>query len=314
VSAAPAQALRARAPAKVNLALLVGPVRVGDGRHELVSVMDTVSLADELTLRAAAGERDEVRCPGVQGPNLVSDALRAFREATRWDGPPVLVEVVKRIPVAGGMAGGSADAAAALRLLAAWSGLGDPALLERVGSGLGADVPSQVRGGRVLACGAGEVLAPAAPGSPYGVLVVPVDAALAARDVYRAADRAARLRTRAGLEEARRRLAAEDPLRGGLAVNDLQDPARSLCPGIDGALDEARSAGADVALVSGSGPTVLGLFAGEGGAARAEAAAGAVRARVPGALAAVPVGAGWGAPRRAPAAVGPLRHNPTGAP
>jgi 4-diphosphocytidyl-2-C-methyl-D-erythritol kinase len=292
--------LAARAPAKVNLVLLVGPVRAADGRHELVSVMDTVSLADDLTLRAAEGASDEVRCPGVEGPNLVAGAIGAFRAATGWDGPPVRVDVVKRIPVAGGMAGGSADAAAALRLLAAWTGLGDPALLHRAATGLGADVPSQVAGGRVLASGAGEVLEPAPPGAPYGVVVLPVDAALSAGAVYGAADRAARLRSPAALQEARARLRREDPLAAGLVANDLQDPARSLCPAIDAALARLRTTGAAEVLVSGSGPTVLGLFAGSDGPARAVAAAAAI----PGALAAAPVPAGWGAPVSA----GSLRH------
>ena len=157
--------LHARAPAKINLCLLVGPVRDHDGRHELVSVMDTVSLADDLVLEPADGGADEVVCAGVEGPNLVAAAIEAFRARIGWDGAPVRITVTKRIPVAGGMAGGSADAAATLRLLAAHAGTGDDAL-EELATPLGADVPSQIRGGRVLATGAGERLEPAAPGRP----------------------------------------------------------------------------------------------------------------------------------------------------
>jgi 4-diphosphocytidyl-2-C-methyl-D-erythritol kinase len=293
-------ALHARAPAKINLCLLVGPVRDRDGRHELVSVMDTVSLADDLLLEPADGSADEVFCAGVEGPNLVAAAIEAFRARTGWDGAPVRITVTKRIPVAGGMAGGSADAAAALRLLAAHAGIGDDAL-EEIATPLGADVPSQVRGGRVLATGAGERLEPAAPGAPYGVLVLPVDAALSTPAVFAEADRG-RLRTRAQLEEARERLRTDDVLSGGVE-NDLQAPARVLCPAIDGALADAAAAAADEILVSGSGPTVLGLFAGEGGAQRARAAAAELAARRPAAVAAEPVPAGWGA-----VAVTDVRH------
>ena len=98
-----------------------------DGRHELVSVMDTVSLADDLVLEPADGGADEVVCAGVEGPNLVAAAIEAFRARTGWDGAPVRITVTKRIPVAGGMAGGSADAAATLRLLAAHAGTGGDA-------------------------------------------------------------------------------------------------------------------------------------------------------------------------------------------
>jgi 4-diphosphocytidyl-2-C-methyl-D-erythritol kinase len=285
-------ALHARAPAKVNLCLLVGPVRDRDGRHELVSVMDTVSLADDLLLEPADGGADEVVCAGVEGPNLVTAAIEAFRARTGWDGAPVRITVTKRIPVAGGMAGGSADAAAALRLLAAHAGIGGDAL-EEIATPLGADVPSQVRGGRVLASGVGERLEPAAPGAPYGVLVLPVDAALSTPAVFAEADRG-RLRTLAELEEARERLRTDDVLSGGVE-NDLQPPARVLCPAIDGALADAAAAAADEILVSGSGPTVLGLFAGEGGAQRARVAAAELAGRRPAAVAAEPVPAGWGA-------------------
>jgi 4-diphosphocytidyl-2-C-methyl-D-erythritol kinase len=285
-------ALHARAPAKINLCLLVGPVRDRDGRHELVSVMDTVSLADDLLLEPADGGADEVVCADVEGPNLVAAAIEAFRARTGWDGAPVRITVTKRIPVAGGMAGGSADAAAALRLLAAHAGIGDDAL-EEIATPLGADVPSQVRGGRVLATGAGERLEPAAPGAPYGVLVLPVDAALSTPAVFAEADRG-RLRTRAELEEARERLRTDDVLSGGVE-NDLQPPARVLCPAIDGALADAAAAAADEILVSGSGPTVLGLFAGGGGAQRARVAAAELAGRRPAAVAAEPVPAGWGA-------------------
>src|ERR1700680_4715174 len=91
--------LAALAPGKVNLCLFLGPLRE-DGRHELVTLLESVSLADELTLESDA-EHDCVVCPGVEGPNLVADALAGLR-ARGWDAPPVRIEIVKRIPVAAG--------------------------------------------------------------------------------------------------------------------------------------------------------------------------------------------------------------------
>src|SRR5215471_2087902 len=101
------------APGKVNLSLFLGPTRA-DGRHELVTLFESVSLADELIVDTDA-ERDEVICPGVPEPNLVSSAIAGLRERG-WDAPAVRIEIKKRIPIAAGMGGGSADAAAALRV------------------------------------------------------------------------------------------------------------------------------------------------------------------------------------------------------
>ncbi len=173
--------LRTLAPAKINLGLFVGAVR-GDGRHELVSAMQSISLADELILQAAPGralgDGDEVLCPGVSGPpaeNLAARALAAFRAATGWEAPPLRLSIEKRIPVAAGLAGGSADAAAALRLAMAASGLGDEPLLLELAADLGVDVPAQIRPGRWLATGAGEVLDELPdPVAPIGVLVLPL--------------------------------------------------------------------------------------------------------------------------------------------
>lgn len=254
------------APAKVNLCLYVGPTRA-DGRHELVSVMDNVGLHDDLVLTPAGPDAtaDEVVCPGVEGPNLAAAALAAFREATGWDAPPVRLTIEKRIPIAGGMAGGSADAAAALRLAAAAAGVDDVDLLERLAATLGADVPSQVRGGRVLAEGAGERLSPYPAGEARAVVVLPLDAQLGAGEVYAELDRRGAQRSAQELADIRERVVAagagEGLLAGGLVHNDLEAAAIALCPQIEQALSALREAGAEHALVSGSGPTVFGLFA-----------------------------------------------------
>ncbi len=304
---------RALAPAKVNLGLFVGPVRAGDGRHELVSVMQSISLADELTLEPApaGSERDEIVCPGVPVPaeqNLAGAALRAFRASTGWQAQPLRLRIVKRIPVAAGLGGGSADAAAALRLASHASGLGDEQLLRAIAAELGADVPAQVSPGRWLASGAGERLQQLAPPrSPFGVLVLALEAALSTAAVYAEADRLGQLCSHATLEE--RRLELSAALEHGAALpaamellhNDLQRAAVSLCPQIIDSLAQARDAGAQLSLVSGSGPTVLGLFPTVGrspgsGLALAEAAAASLANRVPTPICATPVDSAFALP------------------
>jgi 4-diphosphocytidyl-2-C-methyl-D-erythritol kinase len=275
-----------RAPAKINLCLFLGPTRPGDGRHELVSVMQSLTLADELTLgpAPAGAAGDDVVCPGVEGPNLAGAALAAFRAATGWDAPPQRLEIAKRVPVAAGMGGGSGDAAAALRLAARASALGDEELLRELAAALGADVPAQVRPGRALATGAGETVRPLPDGAPLGVLVLPGERELSTGAVYAEADRQGLARSAAELAE--RHAAVSDALAGGdlpreLLVNELAPAALALAPEIAGALEDARAAGADVALVSGSGPTALGLFLGADGERRARAAAAALAERRP---------------------------------
>jgi 4-diphosphocytidyl-2-C-methyl-D-erythritol kinase len=303
----------ALAPAKVNLGLFLGPVRELDGRHELVSVMQSISLADELTLEPGATQAtgDEVLCPGVPGAaadNLAARALGAFRAATGWDAPPLRLGIVKRIPVAAGLGGGSADAAAALRLAMRASGLGDVQLLRELAAQLGADVPAQVSPGRWLAAGAGEGLHELPPpwGS-LGVLVLPLAAELSTAAVYAEADRLGLGRGHAALAEAMHglsgALAHGEPLpaREELLVNDLQPAAISLCPPIAGVLDQARQQGAAIALVGGSGPTVLGLFPDRqdppaSGYERAARAAERLADRVPAPSAARLVGAAFALP------------------
>jgi 4-diphosphocytidyl-2-C-methyl-D-erythritol kinase len=252
--------LETRAPAKINVCLFLGPVRA-DGRHELVTVMQSVSLTDKLWLEPGADGRDEVQCPGVDGDNLVTAAITRFRLATGWTADPVRISVTKRIPVAGGMAGGSADAGAALRLLARASGHEDGELLLDIAAGLGADVPAQVRPGRVLATGAGERIERVPGVARYSVLVVPSDTPLPTPDVFREADRLGLPRDAAGLRTALQTVRAALPdLPDELCVNELQPAACSLRPDLEATLEAVRRAGADVALISGSGPTVLGLF------------------------------------------------------
>ncbi len=290
--------LRALAPGKVNLALFLGPGRP-DGRHELVTVFESVSLSDELILaELPEGREDEVHCPGVWGQNLVADAVAALRRRG-WEGPPLRFDVDKRIPVAAGMGGGSADAAAALRL-ACELAPGRPEEVAALAAELGADVPSQLAPGLSLGTGAGDVIEPLSPLAPHALVIVPLPVALATAEVYREADRLGPARSAAELERRRDALlaafqpGAEPPLE--LIVNDLQPAAISLCPAIEAALAATREAGAEVVLVCGSGPTVAGLFCDRDHGERAIAAADALHARYPDAVAVVPVGPEHGAP------------------
>lgn len=277
-----------RAPAKINLCLVLGPARA-DRRHELITVFDAVSLYDELTIEPAT--RDEVVCEGVTGPNLVGEALAALR-AAGWAGPPLRVTIDKRIPVAAGMGGGSADAAALLRAATALDALPTGVSLPRLAAQLGADVPSQLAPGLCLGTGAGDVIDELPPVDPYGAVVVPAPFGLSTADVYREADRLGLARPYAELG----RWAAE--LRAGLqahhVVNDLEPAAISLAPAIAQTLQDVADAGADRALVCGSGPTVIGLCWGDDGEHRAVTVAQRLRERHRDSIAVSAVGAGVG--------------------
>jgi len=231
-----------KAHGKVNLCLLVGAPRT-DGLHPLVSIFQPTKLADEVTMEPYV--RDTVVCPGVDGDNLALKALTEFRAATGWDGAPQRITIEKRIPIAGGMAGGSADAAAVLRLAARASGIEIPPELPMR---LGADVPALLANERALVTGAGEHVQPL-PGEHLDLVVVPLDAQLTAAQVYRTFDILAQARSDDELEQ----LKADPPI-----VNDLEPAARRLCRAIDPALAALDAAGAALPMVTGSGPTVFG--------------------------------------------------------
>jgi 4-diphosphocytidyl-2-C-methyl-D-erythritol kinase len=246
-----------RAPAKLNLCLYLGPRR-RDGLHEIRSLFCPLTLADRIVVSDA--ERDEVVCPGVEGPNLAAEALAALR-GRGWSRSSVRVEIEKRVPVAAGLGGGSADAAAVLRLA------GDEvAGIPELAAELGADVPSQLDPAFALVAGAGEEVQRLPTPGHFGVVLVPSDEGLATAEVYAEADR---LGLGRGLEELER---VAEELRaasaGGasplayteLLRNDLAGAARLLRPDIAAALAALADVGAAATLVSGSGPTAFGLF------------------------------------------------------
>jgi 4-diphosphocytidyl-2-C-methyl-D-erythritol kinase len=271
------------APAKLNLGLYLGRARP-DGLHELCSIFEPLALADLLRIEVA--ERDEVVCPGVEGENLAARALAKLRERG-WDAPPLRIEIEKRTPVAAGLGGGSADAAAVLRLAA------DPTALDRVrrkpriarlsanspnGAGgaiadlpsiaaeLGADVPSQLRPALALVRGAGERVEPLPAPAEHAALLLPSGGGLSTKDVFDEADRLGLGRDEAELDDLAARLraaagAGASPLAWvDLIVNDLEPAAVSLRPDIGEALDALRGTGAPAVFLSGSGPTTVALF------------------------------------------------------
>jgi 4-diphosphocytidyl-2-C-methyl-D-erythritol kinase len=245
------------APAKLNLCLYLGPRR-DDGLHELCSLFEPLALADLIAV--SEGGEDEVLCAGVEGENLAARALAGLRRRG-WERPPLRIEIEKRVPVAAGLGGGSADAAAVLRLAA-----GEVGDLRELAAELGADVPSQLRPALALVQGAGERVEPLPEPAPHAALLLPDGGGLSTAAVFAEADRLGLGREPGELDglavELRRAAGAgASPLSyPELLVNDLEEPARSLRPGIGDALDELREAGAPVALLSGSGPTVVGLF------------------------------------------------------
>lgn len=267
-----------QAPAKLNLCLYLGERR-SDGLHELCSLFEPLTLADPIEVTEA--ERDEVLCPGVEGDpadNLAARALAALR-SRGWEGPPLRIEITKRIPVAAGLGGGSADAAAILRL-AKEPASGPSGWIPEVGeiaTELGADVPSQLVPALALVQGAGERVERLPDPRPHAVVLLPGGGGLSTAAVFAEADRLGLGREPDALERLAEQLraaagAGASPLDyAALLANDLEPAARSLRPEIGTALDQLRAAGAPLALLTGSGPTAFGLFP-DLGAARAAAA------------------------------------------
>jgi 4-diphosphocytidyl-2-C-methyl-D-erythritol kinase len=257
------------AHAKVNLVLRVGPPRA-DGMHPLCSVFASLQLAD--TVRVTPGDHDEVICHGVEGDNLAAAAVSAFRDACfAAELPPLRIEIEKRIPVAAGLAGGSADAAAVLR--AANAIAGSPLSVEglrRIGATLGADVPSQVLPCHALVSGIGEVVEPLDL-PVMGLVLVPRAEGLSTAAVYAELDRLGEFTTDLNREELHEVVAGPlERLTAGLA-NDLQPAALSLRPDLEEPLSALRAAGALAAQVTGSGPTTFGVFPDREAAERAAA-------------------------------------------
>lgn len=266
---APFGPVRVRVPAKINLYLGVGPLRP-DGYHELQTVYHAISLYDELTARR--GDTLTLTMEGEGAGELALDESNlvvraALRLAEHAGVPPhARLHLRKQIPIAGGLAGGSADAAAALVACDALWGTGLPREeLAQLAADLGADVPFLVHGGTALGTGYGEQVSPVlARGSQWHWVVAVSDRGLSTPVVYRELDRLravgqapAPLSSPAALLAALRQ---RDPAVLAAALgNDLAAAALALRPELRDVLAAGRAAGALAGLVSGSGPTCLFL-------------------------------------------------------
>lgn len=268
--------VRVRVPGKINLALCVGPVRA-DGYHPLATLFQAVSLFDEVSATRAEAGRFAIRTTGEGAAAVPGDdtnlAVRAARLLAQVHGTPdlgVSLEVRKTIPVAGGMAGGSADAAAALLACSVlWDLDTSPDDLLALGGELGSDVPFALMGGCALGTGRGEQLVPALSRGTYHWVLAFADEGLSTPAVFRRFDelRLARQGALGVPADLMNALASGDPVALGKAlVNDLQMPAFSLAPGLRRTLDAGLDHGALGAVVSGSGPTCAFLAADESAA------------------------------------------------
>ncbi|WP_255767868.1 4-(cytidine 5'-diphospho)-2-C-methyl-D-erythritol kinase [Pseudarthrobacter sulfonivorans] len=270
----PARTVRVKAPGKVNVSLDVGPLRA-DGYHSVASVYLAVSLYEEVAatstqtpgITVSISPASTLDLDGVDIPldenNLAYKAAAMMADVSEH-ATGVHLEITKRVPVAGGMGGGSADAAATLLACdALWnSGLSKDELAH-IAADLGADVPFSLLGGTAVGLGVGDELSPALVRAQTDWVLVAADYGLPTPEVFRTLDR---LRAAESLDAAEP--TAVDPqvlqaLRGGDAdalsrvlVNDLQRASIELAPGLRATLGRGEALGALAGIVSGSGPTV----------------------------------------------------------
>jgi 4-diphosphocytidyl-2-C-methyl-D-erythritol kinase len=256
-------AVTVRAPAKLNLHLGVGALR-DDGYHELTTVFHAIGLFDEVTVTRADALSVTVEgegAPGVplDGSNLASKAALALAEAAGVP-PQAAISIRKGIPVAGGCAGGSADAAAALVGCDVLWGLGSSRdELVQLAAGLGSDVPFSLHGGMALGTGRGERLTPVLGAGSYSWVLALADGGLSTPAVYAELDR---LRLEGPVTvvsdpaDVLSALRQGSPEQLGKALsNDLQPAALGLRPELRKLLEAGAELGALGGIVSGSGPT-----------------------------------------------------------
>ena len=263
-AALPPSSVTVRVPAKVNLELLVGAPR-DDGYHPLSTIFHAVNLFDEVTVMSAPEWGIAVSGPQalgvpVDGTNLAARAARRLAEVGGVD-EPVHITIRKDIPVAGGMAGGSADAAATLVACDHLWGTGlSRAELEEIAASIGSDVPFLLGGGTAMGSARGEVLAPVLARGSYHWVFALSEGGLSTPAVYAECDR---LRGDRPVPEPSPSPEMMTALRSGDAralgaalTNDLQAAAISLMPALGDVLDAGLEFGALGGVVSGSGPTI----------------------------------------------------------
>lgn len=272
----------ASAPGKTNLFFAVGPLQ-DDGFHGVASVYLALDLLEEVTVTPAENwsvsvtgnvSADQIASVPTDESNLVVKAAKRVAELAGVDAQPIAFSINKHVPVAGGMGGGSADAAAALLAVnALWCTGVDSKLADSVS--LGADVPFALAGGIAIGLGRGEVLTQIESVRPIHLVLVTSDEGLSTPTVYKRLDE---LRAARGVdptvapeavvpEELIRALQAGDHTALlGLLKNDLQEAALDLRPDLQKTIDAGMAAGALSGFVSGSGPTIAFLAADSDGA------------------------------------------------
>ncbi|MBG6224139.1 4-diphosphocytidyl-2-C-methyl-D-erythritol kinase [Arthrobacter sp. CAN_A2] len=280
-----ARSVRVRAPGKINVSLKVGPPRE-DGYHGIASVFLAVSLYEEVTATETDGDGISVTVNGQGTLNLPAESIPLDRTNLAVRAAELLAEVspgrtgvhldiTKRVPIAGGMGGGSADAAAALLACDALWGSGfSRDELAKIAVDLGADVPFALVGGTAVGLGVGDQLTPAISKTPLHWVLVTSDYGLSTPEVYRTLDG---IRLREGIDPdpqpdidpailgAMR--AGDAPGLAPLLHNDLQRASIELAPVLGDILETGKAAGALAGIVSGSGPTIAFLARSSGHAA-----------------------------------------------
>ncbi|CAB4750038.1 unannotated protein [freshwater metagenome] len=270
----PVKTVTVRVPAKVNLQLSVGP-READGFHNLVTVFQAISIFDEVTVTLAQPNSgvsisisgDHTHGVPADSNNLAVKAAALIAQEYDLD-LDVHIDIKKSIPVAGGMAGGSADAAATIVAIDYLFSLGmNREEMSEIAAQLGSDVPFMLSGGTAIGTGHGEQLTPALSRGTYHWVLALSTVGLTTPAVYAECDR---LRAESEIVEPAanevllQALLASDAITVGASlVNDLQAAACSLRPALRLVLDVGQEYGALGALVSGSGPTVAFLVADE---------------------------------------------------
>lgn len=251
-----APSVREFAPAKVNLVLRIGP-GAPNGLHEVCSLFASLELCDEVEVAVAS--EDSIECEGVEGPNLALAAVERLRQYAP-SMPPVRIRITKNIPVAGGLAGGSADAAAAIRAANSFHELPfDDDQLREIAAPLGSDVPSQIAPAHSIVTGTGEVVERVEL-TPLALVLVPAEVGLATADVFRKAESMGL--PREAVDPSDLFELAQQPAEriAERLENDLQPAALRLRPELQQTIDALLANGALGAQVSGSGPTVFGIF------------------------------------------------------
>ncbi len=261
--------VRVRVPAKINLHLGVGPLRA-DGFHDIATIYHAIALFDEVSARAAdtlalTMDGEGAGALALDDSNLVIRAVHALAAATRRE-PQARLHLRKQIPLASGLAGGSADAAATLVACDALWGTGmSREELAHLGASLGSDVPFLVLGGTALGTGRGEAISPVlAPGNAWHWVVAIAEFGLYTPVVYAELDRLREIRAAppsvGSPEEILSALRQRDPnVLAKALCNDLEAATLSLRPELRETLDAGIEAGALAGLVSGSGPTCVFL-------------------------------------------------------